>query len=406
MTIITDKMVFGGKCLGKINGKNVFVPYTIPGEKIEINITEENKDYDNAEAVSIIESSPHRIIPPCHYYGKCGGCNMMHIEPSYQKELRKNILSDIFRQNGIDISDKIQIVDGPDFNYRCRFQLNDGGLSQRKSNVVIKVEECLCAENKVNEYLKNTAEDPDSRPRGRSHLFGSSFSTEDLKIAVEEPIRNPKTKITGGGQKNKKLKVKENRYFAGTLASPENTMSVQLGGHKLSFDVRGFFQSNLFVFEKVCRLITDLLPGGKNILDMYSGCGSISTFLTEKYENVVLVEHNRDALVFAEQNLAGKKHVSYGLSGANFVKNCAAGLPQFDACTIDPPRSGMEKEVCEWLCKSKIPLILSLSCDPATHARDCARLIAAGYNLKQTYLLDFYPNTSHIESLCVLELEQ
>ena len=50
--------------------------------------------------------------------------------------------------------------------------------------------------------------------------------------------------------------------------------------------------------------------------------------------------------------------------------------------------------------------ILSLSCDPATHARDCARLIAAGYNLKQTYLLDFYPNTSHIESLCVLELDQ
>ena len=406
MLIQIDKMVFGGKCLGKIEGKNVFVPFAIPGEKLEINITEENKDYDNAEAVSIIESSPHRIIPPCHYYGKCGGCNMMHIEPSYQKELRKNILSDIFRQNGIDISDKIQIVDGPDFNYRCRFQLNDGGLSQRKSNVVIKVEECLCAENKVNEYLKNTAEEPEARPRGRSHLFGSSFSTEELKIAAEEEFRNPKTKITGGGQKNKKLKVKENRYFAGTLASPENTMSVQLGGHKLSFDVRGFFQSNLFVFEKVCRLITDLLPGGKNILDMYSGCGSISTFLTEKYENVVLVEHNRDALVFAEQNLAGKKHVSYGLSGANFVKNCAAGLPQFDACTIDPPRSGMEKEVCEWLCKSKIPLILSLSCDPATHARDCARLIAAGYNLKQTYLLDFYPNTSHIESLCVLELEQ
>ena len=405
MTIITDKMVFGGKCLGKINGKNVFVPYTIPGEKIEINITEENKDYDNAEAVSIIESSPHRIIPPCHYYGKCGGCNMMHIEPSYQKEIRKSILTDIFRQNGIDITGKTQIVDGPDFNYRCRFQLNDGGLSQRKSNVVIKVEECLCAENKVNEYLKNTAEEPDSRPKGRSHLFGSSFSTEDLKIAAEEPIRNPKTKITGGGQKNKKLKVKENRYFAGTLASPENTMSVQLGGHKLSFDVRGFFQSNLFVFEKVCRLITDLLPGGKNILDMYSGCGSISTFLTEKYENVVLVEHNRDALVFAEQNLAGKKHVSYGLSGANFVKNCAAGLPQFDACTIDPPRSGMEKEVCEWLCKSKIPLILSLSCDPATHARDCARLIEAGYSLKQAYLLDFYPNTSHIESLCLLELD-
>ena len=62
-------------------------------------------------------------------------------------------------------------------------------------------------------------------------------------------------------------------------------------------------------------------------------------------------------------------------------------------------------KVRDWLCESKIPLILSLSCDPATHARDCARLISAGYTLKQMYLLDFYPNTSHIESLCVLELK-
>jgi len=98
--------------------------------------------------------------------------------------------------------------------------------------------------------------------------------------------------------------------------------------------------------------------------------------------------------------------MSYGLSGAAFVKTCANTLPAFDACTIDPPRSGMEKEVCQWLCKSNIPLILSLSCDPATHARDCAKLISAGYELKQMYLLDFYPNTSHIESLAVLELNR
>ena len=406
MTIITDKMVFGGKSLGKIDGKNVFIPYAIPGETLDIQITEEKKDYDNAEIKSIISPSPYRVEPECRYYGKCGGCNMMHIKPEFQKELRSSILKDIFRQNGIDITSKTQIISGPDFNYRARFQLNDGGLSQRKSNVVIPIEECLCAESKVNEYLKSTAQQSSLRPAGRSHLFGSSFSDEELKITFEEKNEaSQKTKITGGGQKNKKLKIKENHYFSGTVASPENTMTVNLGGHKLSFDVRGFFQSNLFVFEKVCRLITELLPGGKNILDMYAGCGSISAFLTEKYENVVIVEHNRDALVYAEQNLAGKNHISYGLSGANFVKNCAASLPAFDACTIDPPRSGMEKEVCDWLCKSKIPLILSLSCDPATHARDCARLISTGYVLKQIYLLDFYPNTSHIESLSVLEAD-
>ena len=409
MTIITDKMVFGGKCLGKIEGKNVFIPYTIPGEKLEIEITEENKDYDNAEIVKILEASEHRVQAACRYYGKCGGCNMMHIDSEYQKELRKKMLCDIFRQNGIDISEKTEIISGPDFNYRARFQLNDGGLSQRRSNVVIPVEECLCAETCINDYLKKTAENQKERPAGRCHIFGSSYAGGKLKIAAEEnkaDLKNSK-KIQGiKGQKAKNFKVKENKYFAGTISSPQNIMSVNICNHKLNFDVRGFFQSNLFVFEKVCFLIQKLLPGGKNILDMYAGCGSISTFLTEKYENVVLVEHNRDALVQAEENMAGSKHISYGLSGANFVKNCASSLPSFDACTIDPPRSGMEKEVRLWLEKSKIPLILSLSCDPATHARDCAALLSAGYALKKMYLLDFYPNTSHIESLSVLELMQ
>ncbi len=400
MTIITDKIVFGGKSLGKIDGKNVFIPYAIPGEKLEVEITENNKDYDNAEIVKILEPSPHRIEPACRYYGKCGGCNMMHIDPEYQKELRLEILQDIFRQNGIDINGKTKIIAGPDTGYRARFQLNDGGLSQRRSNVVIPVEECLCAEAPVNEYLKQTV--MGGRPKGRCHIFGSSFSQTDLKVAAEENKNDSQKRISGSGQKGKKLKIKENHYFAGTLASPENTMTVKLGTHNLTFDVRGFFQSNLYVFEKVCKLITDILPGGENILDMYSGCGSISAFLTEKYNNVVLVEHNRDALVYAEQNMAGTKHISYGLSGAAWVKTCASTLPAFDACTIDPPRSGMEKEVRQWLASSNIPLVLSLSCDPATHARDLTALISAGYELTGIFLLDFYPNTSHIESLAVL----
>jgi 23S rRNA (uracil1939-C5)-methyltransferase len=327
---------------------------------------------------------------------------MMHIEPSYQRELRKQILSDIFLQNGIDVNGKIQVIYGPDFNYRARFQLNDGGLSEKASNNIIPVEKCFCAEKPVNDWLLETPEA--RRHKGRTHLFGSCFMTcgNEKQIIICDEQQQKKTGIvTKGGVKNKKLKLKENHYFAGSVISPENTATVKIGGKELSFDVRGFFQSNLFVFEKVVKLICDTLGAGENVLDMYAGCGSISTFLADKFQNVVLVEHNRDALVFAEKNMAGRRHTSFGLSGANWVKNCAATSPLFDACVVDPPRSGMEKEVCDYLCKSGIPQIRSLSCDPATHARDCARLIKAGYSLEELYLLDFYPNTSHIESLAV-----
>ena len=398
MKIITEKFVFGGKSLGKIDGKNVFLPFAIPGEELEINITESKKDYDNGQIVKILKESPYRQEAPCKYYGKCGGCNMLHIKPDYQRELRKIILQDIFAQNGIDIKDKTQVIFGPEYNYRARFQLNEGGLSVYNSNLIVPIDNCLCAEKVINEYFAQTS--MNDRPKGRTHLFASQFSEDKEKVMLAYSQKNDKVKQTIN-PKNKKIKIKENHYFAGTQLSPENTTSVILNNKKLSFDVRGFFQSNLFVFEKVTQLILDNLPGGKNILDMYAGCGSISSFLTEKYENVVLVEHNRDAIVYAEQNLSGKSHVSYGLSGANWVKNCAAYCGKFDACVIDPPRSGMEKEVCDYLCNSNIPIIVSMSCDPATHARDCAKLIKAGYFLDKAYLLDFYPNTSHIESLVV-----
>ncbi len=401
MEIITDKIVFGGNSIAKFNGKNIFIPYAIPGEKIEIQITEQKRDYDNAIITKIIEPSPYRVKPECKYYEKCGGCNLMHIDSEYQKTIRKEILNDIFAQNGINLNDNIQIISGPFNNYRCRFQLNNGGLSQKASNEIISIDECLCAENCINDYLKNTPFD--QRAKGRTHLFGSSFvNTEETKVKVASECQKEQKNFVAN-KTRKKIKIKENHYFAGTVLSPENVVTVELNGKLLSFDIRGFFQSNLFVFEKVLQLICQNLDGGKNVLDMYSGCGSISAYLADIFECVTLVEHNRDALVFAEKNLSGKKHVSYGMSGEAFIKNCVAYCPPFDAVVIDPPRSGMEKSVRDYLCKNKIKKICSLSCDPATHARDCKELIASGYKLTKMYLLDFYPNTSHIESLAIFE---
>ena len=396
----TEKTVFGGETIAKVNSRTVFIPYALPNETLNINIVQQKNDYSKAQIIKIIEPSPYRIKSECRYYGVCGGCNLMHAAPDYQRELKKQMLINAFEKYKIDISDKIEIIKGPDYNYRARFQLTDGGLNEKNKNTVIPITQCLCAETPVNDYLEKT--EFNQRPKGRIHIFGSSFIEGQDKLKISEKENENKTRIYGNRKKN--LKLKENHYFTGTVSSPENRVTVKLNGKSLSFDVRGFFQSNLFVFEKVLKLITDSLPGGKNCLDLYSGCASISAFLADKYESVTLVEHNRDALVFAEQNMAGKNHKSYGLSGENFVKKYALSLPRFDACVVDPPRSGMENAVCDYLCKSRIPFIRSLSCDPSTHSRDCARLISSGYELSKIYLLDFYPHTSHIESLAIFNL--
>lgn len=402
-TIITDKIAFGGNCLAKIDGKAVFVPFALPGEKLEVEITQEKRDYSYAKILNILEPSPFRIKPVCPLYEKCGGCNMMHIEPEFQKKLRKEILKDCLERNGIHVDlDFIEVVYGNNLNYRCRFQLNDGGFCERSSNRIIPVENCACAVPEINEWLsKNNIS---SRPKGRCHIFGAGNiilkeGTEGGKVFISPEEEKKSTDYSALKKKNKNIRQVKKRY-SGTTISEKDTVTIKILDKEICFDVKGFFQSNISVLEKSIEAICGGLVGN-SVLDMYAGCGTFSVFLAEHFKDLTLVEHNRDALVFAEKNLAGIKHQSIGLSGAKWAEFNRNAY--FDAVVIDPPRSGMEKEVLSWLCNSKVPQIRSVSCDPATHSRDLAALIKSGYALKKLYLLDFYPNTSHIESLAVLE---
>ncbi len=419
-TIITDKMVFGGDCIAKIDGKTVFVPYAIPGEPLLVEIVKETNDYCQAKIVEIVSPSPHRVKPFCPLYGKCGGCNMQHIDTEYQTYLRSSILKDAFDREGVS-TPEIEIIKGNPTGYRSRFQFHDGGLMERQSNNIIPLENCPCATEEINHFLSELT--ADKRPKGRVHVFASSHITsipdgfDKIIIAKEEERAVQKEKNTNrygkvneqrrtaNGRLMKKQKPIKTR-FAGVSSDAQNLCTVDINGKNITFDVQGFFQSNLEVLSKTIPHVTEGLSG-KNILDMYSGAGTFSVFLADKFEKVCMVEHNKAAIVYAEQNMAGTKHESFGVSGETWIKYHADNYIKqngpFDAVVIDPPRSGMEKSVCQWLQASDIPQIRSISCDIATHARDAKFLIRAGYTLKKLYLLDFYPQTGHIESLAWFE---
>ncbi len=399
--ITTEKMVFGGDCIGKISGKTVFVPYSLPEEELEIEITRETRDYCNARIVKIITPSPHRTEPFCPHYGICGGCTLQHADPEYQTELRKSVLKDAFLREGLDVPE-IKVIAGNPREYRSRFQFHDGGLMRRMSNEIIPIDFCPCASKEINAYLSETPFE--KRPAGRIHVFGSEKLISHKGIAVAREMRESGSQMEEISGKKHAKKIRPR--FEGTVPVAENQCTVEISGKKITFDAQGFFQSNMEVLEKSVALITGGLEGN-HVLDMYSGCGTFSVFLADRFNHVTMVEHNKGAVVFAEQNLAGKSHESYGLSGETWVKyhaeKCIASHGKFDAVVIDPPRSGMEKSVCQWLTKSGIPKIRSVSCDPATLARDIRFLLRGGYKISDLYLLDFYPQTCHIESLACLE---
>jgi 23S rRNA (uracil1939-C5)-methyltransferase len=389
--IIAEKIVSGGDSLAKINGKAVFVPQLLPGEKAEIEIVESHKDYDRGKVIKILEKSPVRREPPCPYYGICGGCNLQIADDEAQKQIRLQILQDCFRramrlnENSpeAEVVYNAKIISGEYWGYRNRFQFHSGGLKRRAQESIVALDDCPIAAPEVRELLKGK-----KLPEryGRLHVFNGNVAEENDFRGHNE---NDDTQET----------------------------SVEICGKAIHFDVRGFFQSNIGTFEKAIeaiRPIVESYSSGANgeLLDMYSGVGTFSALLGDFFSKTTLVEHNRKALRFADKNLARIPHDVFAMTGEKWIRTQSA-QKKYDAVIIDPPRSGIEKPVMNWLCgnasahakqRGSTPdVIFSVSCDPVTHARDAALLTAAGYKMKTLMMLDFYPQTSHIESFAVFE---
>ncbi len=370
-------MIYGGDCIGHIDGKTVFVSGLLPGEKAEIAITQEKKDFCRAKVVSIKEPSPHRIQALCPYYGDCGGCNLQMADDDYQRELRLSILKDSFlrslgrafcenpdNQSTINTISSATFVSDKSWGYRSRFQFHNGGLKKNNSDQIIKIEHCPVAAPAIQKLLASGVL---QNMKGRVHVFEES-------VAVEDP-----------GCKNL-----------------SQTISASVKNHSLAFDVRGFFQSNIPMLEKTLDVIQKSISTYSDnsgiLLDMYCGVGTFSTFFADQFAKAVLVEHNKHAVEYARSNVKSRtKPDFFALSGEDFC-NKKAGIYKFDTVIIDPPRSGMEKSVSAWICSTKPKNVFSVSCDPVTHGRDARLLLEAGYQLKSLVLLDFYPQTSHIES--------
>lgn len=399
--VTVERILPDGYCVSKETpgGKALRFPFSLPGEKLRVRPLGERASFIDSDIVEVLSPSPHRVKPACPCYTMCGGCTLSHASLSYQRELKLDFLKSALDGKRIE-APEIQVIAGSGTGYRARVTLDDGGFYRQKSREVIPIERCLCATDEINSYLSSTPYE--ARPKGRFRLFGSRYLKGDAKL-VTAALPPP----SGSGAERGPARGGKKSRYEGTSPLSGSLAALEIAGKTIEFDARGFFQSNIELLIETIPLAMEGL-GGKIALDMYSGYGVFSSFLADRFENIVTVEHNKGAVAFSSQNLRGVPHESYAVSGADWVKYQSPSLLKkfgaFDAAFIDPPRSGMEREVRAWLARERVPVVRSLSCDAVTHARDLGYLTGAGYKIKRLYLLDFFPQTMRIESLAELEL--
>lgn len=335
-----EDVAFGGKGVARENGKAVFVPFTIEGELISAKITREKKQFAEAEVVNLRERSPHRVEPPCPYFGRCGGCAYQHIAYPHQLEIKTRQVGDVLRRIGKlkDLPMRAIIPSPREYAYRNRVTVHTEnglvGYFQRDSHRLIDIERCPIAMDEVNRDLADL----------RSH------------------------------------DVPDGHYTLRARSGP-----------------RIFSQTNDDVANALRDLIVQSIPPNQELLvDAFCGAGFFAKALLDKFERVIGIDWDRFAIAAAKENAIARETYIAGDVAAELY----AALEKCDlektSVIVDPPATGLTAPIRRAMIDLAAANLIYVSCNPATLARDLGE-IQSRFQIESVTPLDMFPQTAEIE---------
>jgi 23S rRNA (uracil1939-C5)-methyltransferase len=364
-----ETIAAGGAGLARVEGKPIFIKGVIPGERIVCRITKDHRSWAQAEALEIPEASPERVKPVCGVYEKCGGCNLQHMTYNAQLAAKTAILKDSFARIGGCCPPEPIVIPSEPWEYRNRMQFHKSadaiwGLKTEKSAELVTVTDCPIADPGIRKLLRE--ENKNVLTPLQKDRF-TVYARDDLFLS-EGGVSRGKTRILD---------------------------------REITLDASLFFQSNGAMLEK---MIADLVviageaDRSMPMADLFCGVGTFAAFLAELFPKASLVEESKAAIALARENLPMEVDFFAQRSEDWVERNNISGIGFIVA---DPPRQGLNQSLALRLAKEGPPLLAYVSCDPATLARDSKILTAGNYRLKELRFYDFYPQTSHIESLAL-----
>ena len=396
MKIDIEKLDDFGRGIGYIDGKITFVPNTVPGDIVNINIIKEHKKYNEATIDNFIKYSEDRVKPPCPYFTKCGGCTLQNLSYENTINYKLNKVKNIFNKNRIDINPEIISNPNP-YNYRNKISLKvvdtKIGFYLNNTHNIIEIDECLIANPAINEcinYIKNfniINGNVSIRCNQNAEILIIIESQDNLTIDIE--LLKKKIKLVGI--------IINNKTFYGKNYLFERINNILF---KVSYD--SFFQVNPSVASKLFQIVKDNISLNDKVLDLYCGVGTLSLNAASKALSVTGIEIVPNAILNAMFNASLND-----LSNVHFVLNDVSDAItkiklDFNKVIVDPPRAGLTKETIDILLKINPTSIIYVSCDPQTLVRDY-KLLSDTYEIEKSYILDMFSYTYHVETVLILK---
>ncbi len=406
-TIKADVPVYGGRSIGRLNGKIVMIKGAIPGEIAEVRLEEEKKDYSLGTAVSILTPSPDRCVPECGYFGSCGGCQLQFIAYKRQVRLKEEILRDCIRRiakAGTELSPSM--VGSSPWKYRLRgqFKISHGriGFYREKSREIIDIDACPLMAEEVNQYLAKARAMLGNMTVGEIHISFGNGAVALLKTSHSEGVAGiDLNKLSGDFLENGFSGIVIKLPDRKALQRGKQYLTLYLEGLKYTVSPLSFFQSHWSLNQAIVGFVKSALHPmkGQKVMDLCSGAGNFSLPLAVFADEVVAVEESADAVRDGRRNadINGIKNCTF----INSAMDSAAISNDVDTLIVDPPRPGLTGRTIDNILSAAPERIAYISCNPTTLARDLKKM-AAKYEIDSIRMIDFFPQTYHIESLALL----
>lgn len=433
-----------GLGVARFEDRAVFVKGAIPGELCSIKLIKITKTAVYGRLMEILQSSPHRIAPICPHFGRCGGCDLMHMDYELETELKRRRVSDALRRIGSVDPEPLPITSAPtDAGYRNKAQFPvamtetgpAAGFFRQRSHDLIPVTHCHiqppeadAVSQAVLRWMETYHILPYDEATGRGyirHIFvRKAVVTGQLMVCIIansetlpkrdklveclcEALPTITTVLHNVNTRPGNVILGETYH---TLFGPGYIEDV-LCGLTFRLSPASFYQVNhhqaQVLYEKAIALAD--LHGTETVLDLYCGTGTITLCMAKAAGSVIGVEVVPQAIQDAKENARRN-----GIENARFFcadageaaqKLSAEGIRP-DVITVDPPRKGLSPEVISAMAAMTPRRIVYVSCDPATLARDVKLLGEKGYQFVRAEAVDLFPRTKHVESIVLLTKEE
>jgi 23S rRNA (uracil1939-C5)-methyltransferase len=405
-----------GDGFARFEGRLVFVPSTLTGDRVRVRLTGERAGDFKAEVLELLEDGPGRVEPPCPHFGTCGGCGLQHLSDAAYGEWKQGLVSQALAQRGlhdIPVMPLVRIAPGT----RRRATLaatRDGkkislGFHGRESHRVVNLDTCLVLTPGLTALL----------PALRVALLPLLAASEIAALTLCETETGIDLLIVSDSVPN--LAAREAlaalaetqdlarlswaaRPSAGSAPEPEPVVMrraplLHFAGVPVAPPPGGFLQPTVAGEAALVERVLAYLPeGAETIAELYAGCGTFTFALAER-ARVHAVERDETALAALwtaarQADLAGR--ITVTAQDLTRMPVLAADLEGGDCVIFDPPRAGAREQAAE-IAKSSVPAVIAVSCNPKTFARDARTLVDGGFALVEVTPIDQFPWTGHLE---------